>query len=144
MEGSVSAFGGWLYRRTSGKRGGKIDGVPVCLLTLRRKGSRRARSVRVPYAIRGRTILLIAGSRNESKAPDWYADVAAHPKVRIQVGGQSATFTVKLADDDEKEALWAYAATSHRDFHLYYLPKYESKPLLVCTPLERRSRPRPS
>lgn len=143
MEGSDSPFKGWLYSRTGGRRGGKIDGLPVCLLTIRRKGSKQTKFVRVPYAIRGRNILLIAGSRGESKHPAWYSDIAAYPKIQIQIGRRVGRFTVRQAGDDEKEALWFYAAVNHRDFHMYYLPRYERFPLLICTPIDRRHKPRP-
>lgn len=142
MEGSVSTIKGWLYRRTAGKRCGKVGGAPACLMTVKRKGSERERFVRLNYTIRGRTILLIAGSRGRAKAPSWYADLAAHPRVQIQIGARSGTFTVRIAEDEEKMALWSLAAANHRDFHLYYLPRYDHIPLLVCTPIERRREPR--
>ena len=135
MKGSVSSLGAWLYRTSGGRRAGTIHGVPVCLVNMKMRDSERKRSARLIYTTRGEEIILIAFGYGKRKHPVWYRDIAAYPRVDIQLGRETRTYNVRQADNEEKIALWPIAAANHDDLHLYYLPKYEHVPILICTPV---------
>ena len=98
-----------LYKATNGRIGHSIPGGPPMLIlhTVGAKtGQKRANSL--AYARDGDDYLVVASKGGEPKAPGWYHNLKANPKVEINVGPRRFGVTAKpvLPDDPDFARLW--------------------------------------
>jgi F420H(2)-dependent quinone reductase len=98
-----------IYRGTNGRIGHRIPGGPANLI-LHTVGAKTgiARSNTLSYARDGDDYLVVASKGGDPKAPGWYHNLKANPKVEINVGPKrfAVTATPVLADDPDYGRLW--------------------------------------
>ncbi|MGV0795190.1 nitroreductase family deazaflavin-dependent oxidoreductase [Mycolicibacterium sp. XJ1819] len=99
-----------VYRNTNGRIGHRIlPGTPPNLL-LHTVGAKTgiARTNSLTYARDGENYLIVASKGGEPKAPGWYHNLKANPRVEINVGPQRFAVTAKpvLPDDPDYPRLW--------------------------------------
>jgi deazaflavin-dependent oxidoreductase (nitroreductase family) len=102
------------YQATDGKDGHLWDAtvagypgkVPTLLLTT--VGRRSGRSLTLPliYGKSGDDYVIVASRGGHPTHPAWYQNLAAQPRVHVQVLGDRFTATARSADGDEHARLW--------------------------------------
>jgi len=97
----------WLYERSFGIIGGRLDGLDILLLTTTGRKSGRPRSVPLPYFRDGTGYLLVASYGGNQKNPAWFANLVANPEVRLQRGAQRWTTRAHVAQGAERARLWS-------------------------------------
>lgn len=60
-----------LYRRTHGRIGGRIGGMPVLIVTTRGRKSGRARSTVLGYLADDDRLILVASNGGDPRHPNW-------------------------------------------------------------------------
>jgi deazaflavin-dependent oxidoreductase (nitroreductase family) len=98
-----------VYQATDGRIGHKIPGGPsnLILRTIGAKtGQKRANTL--SYARDGDDYLVVASKSGDPKAPGWYHNLKANPKVEINVGPKRFGVIAKpvTPDDPEYPRLW--------------------------------------
>src|SRR5690242_304861 len=73
------------FRANEGKVGGRYMGSRLLLLTTRGRKSGKPYTIPLGYQPDGDRFIIIAGSAN----PDWYRNLVADPKVKIEVGTET-------------------------------------------------------
>lgn len=98
-----------LYQGTNGWIGHRIPGAPNSLL-LHTVGAKTgiARTCSLSYARDGDDYLVVASKGGDPKAPGWYHNLKAQPRVEINVGRKrlAATATPVLPSDPDYARLW--------------------------------------
>jgi deazaflavin-dependent oxidoreductase (nitroreductase family) len=98
-----------LYRRTNGRIGHRMPGMPPSLL-LHTTGAKSGlpRTTTLTYARDGREYLVVASMGGAPTAPGWYHNLRKDPKVKINVGASriSVNAIPALPDDPDYERLW--------------------------------------
>lgn len=98
-----------LYKSTNGRIGHTIPGGPSNLIlhTIGAKtGQQRANTL--SYARDGDDYLVVASKGGDPKAPGWYHNLKANPKVEINVGPKRFGVTARAVtpDDPDYARLW--------------------------------------
>lgn len=126
-----------LYKRTDGRVGHRMIGVPTLLLrtTGRRSGATRTNAL--VYARDGDDYLLVASNGGADRPPAWLHNLRAHPDVEIQIGRERrrATATIIEPSDPRYEQLWKTVnANNHDRYSAYQKQTDRPIPVIAVTP----------
>lgn len=131
----------WLYRKTNGRIGGKWRvgsafprGVPTCLLTTRGRVSGQPRTAPLLYLADGDRVVLVASQGGLPRDPLWYRNLAEHPDVVVQIGGDVREMRARTARDEERATLWPRLVDLYRDFDAYQSWTDRVIPVVICEP----------
>jgi deazaflavin-dependent oxidoreductase (nitroreductase family) len=90
-----------LILSTTGRRSGRPHEVP--LLCLRE----------------GESLVVIASYGGRPNYPDWYLNLVAKPKARVQVNGRRQTVTARVATSEEREEWWPRIVEAYEGYSQY-------------------------
>jgi deazaflavin-dependent oxidoreductase (nitroreductase family) len=126
-----------VYKRTDGRVGHNVLGVPSLLLrtTGRRSGVERTNGL--VYARDGDDYLVVASKGGSDQAPGWLHNLRANPDVEIQVGRDRRKATARAVEpgDPGYERLWKIVNDNNRDRYSAYQKLTERPiPVVVVTP----------
>jgi deazaflavin-dependent oxidoreductase (nitroreductase family) len=121
-----------IYKRTGGRVGHNMIGVPTLLLrtTGRRSGALRTNAL--VYARDGDDYLVVASKGGADTAPAWLFNLRANPDVEIQIGRDRKKGTARIVEpsDPSYERLWKIVNENNRDRYYAY-QKQTSRPIPV-------------
>ena len=121
-----------IYKRTDGRIGHRMIGVPTLLLrtTGRRSGATRTNGL--VYARDGDDYLVVASKGGADQPPAWLHNLRANPRVEIQVGRERRKGTAKVveASDSDYERLWRIVNDNNQDRYSAY-QKQTTRPIPV-------------
>jgi deazaflavin-dependent oxidoreductase (nitroreductase family) len=129
-----TALNVWVYRLTGGRAMNKMEGAPVCLVTMTGRKSGREKTIALMYTPHGQDVLLVASLGGAPQHPAWYYNLKAHPEIEIQVGRVRRRMRAREASPEEKRALWPVAVANYRSFAAYQERTSREIPLFVCSP----------
>jgi F420H(2)-dependent quinone reductase len=126
-----------LYKRTDGRVGHRMIGVPTLLLrtTGRRSGATRTNAL--VYAPDGNDYLLVASNGGADTPPAWLYNLRADPDVEIQVGRERRRGTARIIEpsDPAYEGLWKLVnANNHDRYTAYQRQTTRPIPVIAVTP----------
>jgi deazaflavin-dependent oxidoreductase (nitroreductase family) len=126
-----------LYKRSGGRFGHKVLGVPTLLLstTGRRSGKTRVNSL--VYARDGGDYLLVASKGGADTHPAWLHNLTADPNVEIQVGREKMKGVARVVrpGDADYDRLWKIVNDGNSDRYNGYQRKTDRPiPVVVVTP----------
>ncbi|SHM60718.1 nitroreductase family deazaflavin-dependent oxidoreductase [Cryptosporangium aurantiacum] len=131
----------WVYRRTRGRIGGKWrvgagfrKPVPVLLLDHRGRKSGRLLTTPVLYAVHGDDLLVVASQGGLEAHPQWYRNLCAAPETSVQIRGERRAVRARVADAEERAALWPVVVEVYADFDTYQSWASREIPLIVLSP----------
>lgn len=124
-----------LYRRTGGRIGGRIPGLPSLLL-LDHVGARsgKLRTTPLVYMPDGDKMLIVASKGGHPKDPAWMHNLRAHPDTEVQIGRRRLKVRAREADRDERERLWPRAARYNPHWGRYRGRTAREIPLVLLEP----------
>ena len=130
----VSRLHVWLFRRTQGRRGARMQGAPICLVTMTGRKTGKRRTIPLMYIPHGDDVLLIASQAGMDFHPSWYWNIHADPHIEVVAEGRTRQLVAREANDDEKAALWPVAVAVYPDYDDYQARTDRDIPLLICSP----------
>ncbi|HET6868539.1 MAG TPA: nitroreductase family deazaflavin-dependent oxidoreductase [Solirubrobacteraceae bacterium] len=114
-----------LYKRSDGRIGHRMIGVPTLLLrtTGRRSGATRTNGL--VYARDGNDYLVVASNGGADRPPGWLYNVQAKPDVEIQIGRERQRATARIIEpsDPSYDRLWKVVNGNNRDRYTAYQQK---------------------
>ncbi len=126
-----------LYKRSDGRVGHHMIGVPTLLLrsTGRRSGAIRTNGL--VYARDGEDYLVVPSNGGADRPPAWLHNLRAKPDVEIQVGRERRNGTARIVEpsDPDYDRLWKISNDNNRDRYTAY-QKQTTRPIpvVVLTP----------
>jgi deazaflavin-dependent oxidoreductase (nitroreductase family) len=126
------------YVATGGTEGHLWNGVPTLLLTTtgRRSGTRRRTAL-----IYGRTgddpgagYVVVASKGGAPEHPAWFLNLEASPDAEIQVGADVLPVRARVAEGEERDALWRRMAVIWPDYDEYQTRTDRQIPVVVLDP----------
>lgn len=137
ITGQVLRLHEQLYKRTDGRVGHRMIGVPTLLLrsTGRRSGATRTNAL--VYARDGDDYVLVASNGGADRHPAWLHNLRANPAAEIQVGRerQKGTARVVESSDPDYKRLWKVVNENNRDrYDAYQQQTTRPIPIVVVTP----------
>jgi F420H(2)-dependent quinone reductase len=111
-----------IYKRTDGRVGHRMLGVPTLLLRTTGRRSGAVRTNGLVYARDGDDYLVVASNGGRPKPPAWLYNVQANPNVEVQIGRERwpATASVLEPSDQSYERLWKVVNVNNRDRYTAY------------------------
>jgi deazaflavin-dependent oxidoreductase (nitroreductase family) len=119
------------FRANQGKVGGQFNGMPILLLTTKGAKSGLSRTNPLAYLSDGDRYVIIASYAGAPKNPPWYHNLAANPKVRVEVGGQSFDAMAEVVKEPERSALYQKVEAAMPVFSEYKRKTQRSIPVIA-------------
>ena len=95
------------FRANSGKMSGQFEGTSMLLLhtTGAKSGQTRVNPL-VYQALDDGRYVIFASKAGAPTNPDWYHNLKANPKVRVELGSETVDATASVAESDERDRIW--------------------------------------
>ena len=126
-----------LYKRTDGRIGHRMIGVPTLLLRTTGRRSGAARTNGLVYARDGDDYLVVASNGGADRHPAWLHNLRANSDVQIQIGRERRNGTARAVEpsDPVYGRLWRIVNENNRDRYSAYQKKTtRAIPVIVLTP----------
>ena len=94
------------YQASDGADGHLWNGVPCLLLTTTGRKSGAALTLPLIYGRDGERAVIVASRGGAPDHPAWYKNLAANPRVRVQIAADKFAATARTATADERARLW--------------------------------------
>src|SRR5262245_40787129 len=124
----------WLYRVSGARIGGRVNGLPVLLLTTTGRKSGQPRTRALTYFPRGATSVVVASYLGEPRHPDSWLNLRRDPAATVQRGGEVARVRAREADGAERERLWREITTGAPDYAEYQSRTKRRIPIVLLEP----------
>jgi deazaflavin-dependent oxidoreductase (nitroreductase family) len=123
------------FRANGGKVGGQFDGAPLLLLhtTGARTGQERVNPVM--YRTDGDRLVVFASKAGADTNPDWFHNLSAHPRVRVEVGAETRDVVARVADETERARLWEAQKSEWPGFAGYEKRTDRQIPVVILEPV---------
>ena len=123
------------FRANQGRVGGQFEGAPLLLLHSTGAKSGQERVNPMMYQAVGDGFAVFASKAGADTNPDWYHNLKAHPRARIEVGTETIDVTARVLDAAEREPIWKEQKARFPGF-----AEYEAKTdrVIPVVMLERR------
>jgi F420H(2)-dependent quinone reductase len=138
---SVMVF---LYRSTGGRIGGRIQGLPVLLLTTTGRKSGKPRTVPLGYLREGSTHVIIASYGGLPRHPAWFFNLQSHPEANIQAKKVQVQVRAELANPEKKRELWARLLEVAPGYANYQKRTSRDIPMVILHSVDERGEKRPA
>lgn len=124
------------YLASDGEQGHEWrDGVFTLLLTTTGRRSGQARRTPLIYGRDGENYLVVASMGGSPVAPQWYSNLVANPRVRIQVGAAVMDADARTATPAEKERLWPTMVAIWPYYNGYQKKTTRDIPVVILQPV---------
>jgi deazaflavin-dependent oxidoreductase (nitroreductase family) len=128
------------YEASGGVKGGTLEGRPVVILTSVGAKSGKVRKNPVMRIVDGDRYVAVASAGGSPANPSWYANLVAHPRVRLQDGANVGEFAAREVTGDEKRYYWTVAERFWPHFPEYRrLAGGRDIPIMVLEPIAPRT-----
>ena len=132
----------FLYRLTGGVIGGRVQTLPVLLLTTTGRTSGKPRTVPVAYLRDGSTYVIIASYAGLPRHPAWFLNLERHPEATIQVKKQQMQVKAETANQEKKRELWARLMEVAPGYADYQKRTSRDIPIVILHPIDERGEKR--
>jgi deazaflavin-dependent oxidoreductase (nitroreductase family) len=137
LTGQVLRIHEELYKRTDGRVGHRMIGVPTLLLrsTGRRSGATRTNGL--VYARDGDDYLVVASNGGADRHPAWLHNLRANPNVEVQIGRNRRQGKARIIEPSnaDYERMWKVVNEHNRDRYVAYQKKTSRPiPVVAITP----------
>lgn len=123
------------YLATDGEDGHLMNGFPCLVLTTIGKKSGEKRQAAVIYGKHGNSYVVIGSKGGSDTPPAWFVNLAAAGHGHIQVKADKMNVAMRIAEGDERQALWEMMATIFPDYLEYQKKTTRQLPVIVLDPM---------
>ena len=117
---------------TRGKIGGHFGKAENVLLTTTGRKSGKSRVTPLTATIDGDRVVLVASNGGAQAHPDWYLNLVASSSVTVQRGAISTPMRARVADAEERTALWVKVTSTYKGYSGYQAKTQREIPIVVC------------
>ena len=128
----------FLYNVSGGRIGGKMDKVPVLLLTTTGRKTGKKRTLPLIYIMDGSAYVITASAGGADKNPGWFFNIRSNPQATIQVKDKHIRVTAEIAGQEKKSELWARLVEVAPNFAGYQKRSSREIPMVILHPVEER------
>jgi deazaflavin-dependent oxidoreductase (nitroreductase family) len=95
------------FRANGGKVGGYFAGATLLLLHHSGAKTGAERVNPLVYQQVGDSYAVFASAGGQPRDPQWFRNLLAHPDVTVEVGTSTARVHARVADQEERDRIWA-------------------------------------
>ena len=132
------------FRANGGRVGGALEGIPMLLLHHigARSGIERVSPLACSPQGNGR-FAIVASNGGSPGHPDWYYNLKANPRIRVEVGAQTLWALAEELDGNTRTQLWPKLIAESPAIGEFQARTERQIPVFMLTPEEQAQRPRP-
>lgn len=120
------------FRANGGKVGGPFAGAPVLILHSVGAKTGRAHVNPLMYQDLGHGRVAVFASKGGAPTnPDWYHNLVANPRARIELGAETFDVTARVAGREERLPIWATQKQRYPGFAEYERKTTREIPVVV-------------
>lgn len=132
----LARLNAWLFRRTSGKVGGRFAKAPVLLLNHVGRKSGQARTSPLIYLDDAPRLVIVASKGGVDTHPAWFHNLMAMGSAEVELpGGQRRRVRPRIAEGDERAALWERLVAIYQPYETYATYTERQIPVVVLEPV---------
>jgi deazaflavin-dependent oxidoreductase (nitroreductase family) len=94
------------FRSNEGRVGGPFKGLPLLLLHHRGAKSGAERVNPLAYQDLGGSYAIFASKGGAPNNPDWYHNLRANPRAKVEVGTETRDVVARVPDAEERSRIW--------------------------------------
>ena len=121
-----------LHRLSGGNLFNTLSGDEVCFVTMTGAKSGRVLTIPLMYVPHGEGVLLVASQGGAPKNPIWYNNLVKNPQIEVNYRGKKMNLSARLAEADEKPALWPVCDSHYAPYADYRARTSREIPVFVC------------
>ena len=121
-----------IYRLSGGRLMQRLEGVPICLVTMQGARTGKARTIALMYVPVEEAVVLVASQGGAPKNPLWYYNLKAYPSVTIEQGGRRRALMAREVGGDERDRLWELAVAQYPAYDDYQARTDREIPVFIC------------
>jgi len=106
----------FVYRISSGKIGGSLDGPPLLLLTTTGRKTGKARTTPVAFIHNNGEYLIAASSAGSAQNPTWFSNLESNLEATIEVKGKQFKVKPVITSGDERHKLYELFKATYPGF----------------------------
>jgi deazaflavin-dependent oxidoreductase (nitroreductase family) len=129
------SFSVWLYQRTDGKFGGKIQGLPVLLLTTTGRKTGKKRTTPLGYFEYDGSYVISASYAGLDVNPAWFHNLKSDPKVALQIQDKYLPALAQPAEPTLRKQLWDKLVELSPHYGAYEKRTTREIPMVLLRPL---------
>ncbi|MFT3894464.1 MAG: nitroreductase family deazaflavin-dependent oxidoreductase [Anaerolineales bacterium] len=129
------SFSVWLYQRTNGKFGGKIQGLPVLLLTTTGRKTGKKRTTPLGYFEYDGSYVISASYAGLDINPAWFHNLKSNPKVTLQIQDKHLTALAEPAEPILRKQLWDKLVELSPNYGPYQQRTIREIPMILLRPV---------
>jgi deazaflavin-dependent oxidoreductase (nitroreductase family) len=133
---AMVSVGVFLYRLTGGGIGGRIQSMPVLLLTTTGRKSGKKRTVPLGFLRDGSAYVIIASYAGLPRNPAWFLNLESHPEATIQVKKRQMQVKAETANPEKKRELWARLMEVAPGYANYQKRTTRDIPVVILHPVD--------
>lgn len=122
------------FRANHGKLGGMFEGGTMLLLHHNGAKSGTERVNPLAYQRLDSGYAVFASKGGAPTNPDWYHNLKAHPDVSVEVGDDTIPVRARVAEGDEREAIWTKQKAAVPAFAGYEQNTDRQIPVVILEP----------
>ena len=119
------------FRANGGETFGPFKGRPLLLLTTTGARSGQARTTPLVYSRDGDRIVVIASKGGAPEHPAWFLNLKANADVTVELGTETFAARASVADDSERDRLYAQQAAEMPAFTEYQQKTTRRIPVVI-------------
>ncbi len=124
-----------VFRVSGGRLLGRAGGMPVVVLTTTgRRSGRPRRTILTAPIVDGERVVLVGSYGGDRRHPQWFLNLMADPQVSVTLGGRERAMRARVAEADEKAALWPRIVQAYQGYGAYQRRTDRDIPVVVCEP----------
>ncbi|AOS63318.1 nitroreductase family deazaflavin-dependent oxidoreductase [Actinoalloteichus hymeniacidonis] len=125
------------FRANGGKVGGPFEGAQMLLVTVTGRRTGKPRTFPLVYSTDGSNLVIAASNGGADTDPVWLGNIAADPKVTVEVGERTFEGTARIeSEGSERDRLYAAHAALMPGFDDYQKGTSRVIPVVVLEPAE--------
>jgi deazaflavin-dependent oxidoreductase (nitroreductase family) len=135
IQRQLARFNKFLFRKTRGKVGGTFLGAPVLLLDHVGRKTGQVRTNPLIYLNDEPRLVIVASKGGTNTHPAWFHNLMAMDTTEVELpGGERRRVHPRVANGDERTALWARLVTIYRPYANYATYTEREIPVIVLDP----------
>lgn len=120
------------YQETDGREGHDWErGTTVLLLTTTGRVTGKEHTTPLIYRKHGDVYVVVASKAGAPEHPDWYLNLQANPRVKVQVRADRFEANARTATPEERAELWPYMVEVWPDYAEYQKNTDREIPVVV-------------
>lgn len=96
----------FLYRLTSGRFGGRMQGLQVLLLTTKGRRTGKKRTVGLGTFVEDGDHIVVASNAGSESHPGWFYNLRSDPHVSFQLRDRIFAAEARILQDEERARVW--------------------------------------